>query len=124
MAVGFCWDLMLLWTLGVIFESTCTVYGKWKVSRIVARLWKWIYKSLRLPIRSRPWCCGYGCRFSVREFLVRILWIANFWFSFYEICVQNQRGSWNFEILVMDSDTGGPSSINFRIEYVFAFQIY
>ena len=26
-------------------------------------------------------------------------------------------------ILVKDSDTGGPSSINLRIEYVFAFQI-
>ena len=25
MVVGFCWGLMLLWTLGVHFESTCTV---------------------------------------------------------------------------------------------------
>ena len=48
MAVGFCWGLMLLWTLGVDFESTCT--GKLKVSRIVPRLWRWVYKILIGPI--------------------------------------------------------------------------
>ena len=28
MVVGYCWNLMLLWILGVDFESTCTVKGK------------------------------------------------------------------------------------------------
>ena len=31
-------------------------------------------------------------------------------------------GAYNFEILVEDSDTGGPSPVTVRIEYLFAFQ--
>ena len=37
-------------------------------------------------------CSGYNGRFSVRGISVRNLLIANFRFSFYEICVQNQCG--------------------------------
>ena len=40
----------------------------------------------RFPISG----CNYG--FPVRGNPVRILWIANFRFPFYEICVQNQWG--------------------------------
>ena len=31
-------------------------------------------------------------------------------------------GVYDFEILVEDSDTGGPSSLNVRMEHLFAFQ--
>ena len=33
-------------------------------------------------------------------------------------------GAWNFEILVKDSNTGGPSSFTVRMEYLFAFQFW
>ena len=52
-----------------------------------------------------------------------ILWIANFRFPFYEICVQNQ---WGRDIKlwdpVEDSDTGDPSLAIVRMEYLFACQ--
>ena len=52
---------------------------------------------------NHAWCSGYDCRFSVRGFLVRNLWIANFRFSFHEIFVQNQCGHETLRLLVEDS---------------------
>ena len=52
-----------------------------------------------------------------------ILWIANLWFPFYEICTQNQRGI-KFWDTVENSDTGGPSSITVNMEYLLAFQYW
>ena len=40
--------LMLLWVMGVGFENTCTVSGKWNVSRVVPKLYGWVCKILRL----------------------------------------------------------------------------
>ena len=62
---------------------------------------------------------GYKYGFPVREIPVLILWIANFQFPLYEICVRNQWGH-NFEILVEELDTGGPSLITIRIDNLFA----
>ena len=42
------WSLMLLWVMGVRFDNTCTVSGKWNVSRVIPRLYGWVYKTLRL----------------------------------------------------------------------------
>ena len=39
------------------------------------------------------------------------------------LCSESLRAE-NFEILVKNSDTGGPSSISARIEYLFAFQFW
>ena len=44
-------------------------------------------------------------------------------FLIYEICVQNHWDT-QFDILVGDSDTGGPSSITVRIECLFPFQFW
>ena len=49
MVVHFCWDLMLLWRLGLGFESTLHSLTEVK-GLIVTRLWRWVYKFLRLPI--------------------------------------------------------------------------
>ena len=40
---------MLLWVMGVGFYNTCTVSGKWNISRVIPRLHGWVYKTLRLP---------------------------------------------------------------------------
>ena len=39
---------MLLRVMGVGFENTCAVSEKWNVSRVVPRLYGWVYKILRL----------------------------------------------------------------------------
>ena len=44
--------------------------------------------------------------------------VSQFWFPFYEICVQNQG------ILVEDSNTGTPGSITASMEYLLAFQFW
>ena len=52
-----------------------------------------------------------------------ILWVANFRFPFYEICVHNQWGMkfWNpFE----DSNTGGMTTITVTMQYLLAFQCW
>ena len=40
--------LLLLWLMGVGCENTCAVSGKLNVSRVIPRLYKWVYKTLRL----------------------------------------------------------------------------
>ena len=45
----FYWRLILLWVIGVGFGNTCAISGKWNISRVVPRLYGWLYKILRLP---------------------------------------------------------------------------
>ena len=96
------------------------------VSRIVPRLCRWVYKSLRLyHTLSWTWCNGYDCRLPVREISVQNLWIANFRFFFYEIYVQNQWGHKTLKFKWMTSTL--MVQVRFplvRIKYVFAFQIW
>ena len=44
----FYWRVMLLRVMGVGFENTCAVSEKWNVSRVIPRLYGWVYKILRL----------------------------------------------------------------------------
>ena len=48
--VWFHWDLMLLWVMGAGFDNTCTGSGKWSGSRVIPRLYGWVYKTLRLSL--------------------------------------------------------------------------
>ena len=41
MVVGFCS------IGGVGFENICTVLGKWNISRVIPRLYGWVYKTWR-----------------------------------------------------------------------------
>ena len=52
-----------------------------------------------------------------------MLWVANFQFPFYEICVQNQ---WGIKLWdpVEDSDTGNPSLTTVTMKYLLAFQYW
>ena len=48
-----CLVFLLLWidaTLGVGFEKTCIVSGKWNVSRVDPSLYGWVCKTLRLSL--------------------------------------------------------------------------
>ena len=71
------------------------------------------------------WCSGYDCTFPVRVISVQNLWIANFWFSFYGVSVQNQwvhktLKSW-LRTLTLAIQVWLPLV---RIEYKFPFQIW
>ena len=44
----FYWVLMLLWVVSVGFDNTCTLSGKWNVSKVIPRFSGWVYKTLRL----------------------------------------------------------------------------
>ena len=44
----FVWGLMLIWVMSVGFEYTCTVLEKENVSRVIPKLYEWIYKTWRL----------------------------------------------------------------------------
>ena len=37
--------LMLVWVMGLGFENTCKVSGKSTVSRVIRRLYEWVYKT-------------------------------------------------------------------------------
>ena len=37
-------------TLGLEFEKTCSVSGKWNVSSVFPRLYGWVYKIFRFPL--------------------------------------------------------------------------
>ena len=89
----------LFWLLGVDatlsdgFDNTCTVSGAWNVSRVIPRLYGWICKTLRLSLLvvEHHVVVMNGSSQS-KKISDWILWVANFRFPFYEICVQNQWG--------------------------------
>ena len=115
---------MLLWVMGVAFDNTCTVSGKWNTSRAIPRPYAWVYKTLRLsPLAvehsvevmaagsqsRRSEIESYGSQFSI--------------FVLSNLCLKSVVEE-NFEILVEVSDNSGPSSIIVRKEYLFAFQVW
>ena len=78
--------------------------GKWNVSRVIPRLYGWVYKlfitpslsvELRVPNQGDSQSAGSqsvvitaGTQLGGAR--VRILWVANLRLPFYEICAQNQ----------------------------------
>ena len=74
---------------------SCTVSWEWNVSRVTPRLYGWVHKTLRLSPLVVEYSVvvmsyGYVLWLWVLDW---ILWVANFWFTFYETCVQNQWGN-------------------------------
>ena len=80
---------MLLWVMGVGFGNTYIVSWRWNVSRVIQILFGWVYKTLKLS----PLVVNIVLWLWLRDW---ILWVVNFRFPFYEICVQNQ---WEHKIL-------------------------
>ena len=77
--------------MGVGFENTCTFSGKWNVSRVVTRLYRWVYKILKttlvisltaVPNQGDSHSAGSQSvvitAVSQPGIQVRILWVANF----------------------------------------------
>ena len=76
---------MLLQVMSVGFDDTCTVSGKSNVSRVILRLYGWVYKTLRLsPLVVDHRVVAMSARSNPR--------VANFRCLFYESCVLNQWG--------------------------------
>ena len=92
--------------MGVGSENTCTVFGKWSVSMVVSRPYGWVNKFFKIIpiITSTAGSClgssqstgsqrGYNWEYRNRGWgrAVWILWVANFRFAIYEICVRRAR---------------------------------
>ena len=88
--------------MSVGFDNTVT--GKCNVSRVIPRLYGWIYKILRLsPLVDEHSVVVISARLNPMgsQFSIPILW---------KLC--------------SESDTGGPSSFTVRMEYLCAFQYW
>ena len=106
---------MLLWVMREFEKKWVMVWKKWDISRAILILYGWEYKTLQtFPISGWAYCSGCDCRFSIKIIPEWILWVANFQFRFYEICVQNQ---WRIKFWnpLEDSDTSEPGSITVRM---------
>ena len=69
--------LMLLWVMGVGFDNTCAVSGKWNVSRAIPRLYGWVHQALRLsPLVVEHSVVTMGARLNpmVSQFSIPVLW--------------------------------------------------
>ena len=96
------------------FDNTCTNSGKLNISRVLPRFYRWVCKTLRLsPLVVEHSVVVMRARLNPMVANIRLL--------FYERCVQNQ---WLHKLLrpFEDADTGGPSSVTVRMEYLCAFQ--
>ena len=69
--------LMLLWVMGVGFDNTCAVSGKWNVSRVIPRLYGWVYKTFRLsPLVVEHSFMVVSARLNPKgsQFFIPVLW--------------------------------------------------
>ena len=91
----------------VRFGKTCTASGKWNVSRVIPRLYGWVFKTWRLfPLANEHSVAVMTCGFPIKTIPDCILWVANFRFTFYQICFQNQ---WEHKILRSQLRTLAPA---------------
>ena len=98
--VRFNWRLVLLCVIGVGFERTCIVSGKWNVSKnshsVGSQSFVIIAGSQSGDSSSNPMCSQFS--------------VVALWFRLCSLRSESNR-AWNFQMLVEDSDNGGPSSI-------------
>ena len=108
MVVGFCF--IRGWCSSEWWGWDSITLAQFQGSEMSPRPYGWVHKTLRLS------------SLVIEHSVV----VANFWFPFCKVCVQNQwgMGGTKFWDPVEDSDTGGTSSINVRMEYVLAFQYW
>ena len=101
---------MLLWVIDVGFDNTCTVLRRWNGSRVVPRLYGWVYKTLRLsPLEVGHSVVVISARLNPMgsQFSIPLnKWGIKFWHP------------------VENSDTGGPSLTTIRMEYLLDFQYW
>ena len=138
MVVGFCfigdWCYSEWWVWGLI---TLAVSGKWNVSRVIPRLYGWVYKiSKLLKLLIELWVLNQGYSQSAGSQSVIITvgsQLGGSQFQSLGLLIFNSRfikfvlrisAASNFEILEEDSGTGSPRSIIVRIECLFACQFW
>ena len=90
------------WRVGIL--ETCTVLEKWNVSKVIWGLYVWAYEISKLAGDS-------SVVYHAGERQFYSCWWSTSWV-------------WNFVVLVRDTYAGGLSSINVRMEYLFAFQVW
>ena len=115
---------MLLWVTGVGFEGTCTVSGKWNVSRVIPRLYVWVCKTLRLSplvVKHSAVVMTAGCQ--LRQSQIESYEWPIFDSRLIKLVFKISRGI-KFWDLVEDPGTGGPNSIIVRMEHLFGFQLW
>ena len=107
----FYWGLMLLWVMGVEFDNTCAVSGKWYVLRVIPRLYGWVYKTLKLSslvvehsvvvmsARLNPMVEDSDTGGS-SSIIVRVEYVFAFQNRYCELCVENQWGGGRKHCLV------------------------
>ena len=115
--------LILLWVMGVGFDITYTISGKWNVSMIISRPYEWVYKTLSLsPLVVEHGTVAMGVssqqidpRLNLMDsqFLIPVLW---------NLCSESVGGI-KFWGQVEDSETGSPSSITIKMESHICFSI-
>ena len=125
--VGFCCigRLMLLRVMGVGFENTCTVSGKWNVSRVIPRLYGWVYRTWRLF----PLVDEHSVAVVIVGFQSRLSQIVSYGWSILDFRfikfvfrisgrIRFRNPGWGLQY------TSSLSSITVRMEYLFAFQFW
>ena len=96
-------------------DNTCAISGKLNLSRVIPRLYGWVYKTSRLPplvVEHSFVVISSRLNHMGSQFSIPVLW---------NLCSESVGGI-KFSDPVEDSNTGGSSSVNVRMEYVFAFQ--
>ena len=124
MVACFCfnWRFMLLWVMGVGFDNTCTVSGKWNVSRLIPRLYGWVCKTLRLsPLVVEHSVVVMTAGFQLRRSQIESYGQPIFYSRFMKFVLRISGGI-KFWDPAESFDTGDLSSITVRMENLFAFQ--
>ena len=103
--------------MGVGFDNTCTVSRAWNISTVIPRLYRWVYKILRLsPLVVQHSVVVMSARLNPMgsQYSIHVLW------NLYSVSVRSIK-CWD---PVEDSNTGGLTSITVRIEYLLALQYW
>ena len=120
--------VQLLWLMGdatVGFENTCTVSGKWNVSRVIPRLYGWVYRTWRLF----PLVDEHSVAVVIVGFQSRLSQIVSYGWSILDFRfikfvfrisgrIRFRNPGWGLQY------TSSLSSITVRMEYLFAFQFW
>ena len=83
MVVGFCFIGIWCYSEWWVWDLICTVSRMWNAPRVIPKLYGWVYKTLRFS----PLVVEHSVVMIVRDW---VICVANFWFPFYEICVQDR----------------------------------
>ena len=115
-------EFMLVWAMRVEFNDTGTVLGKWNVSRVIPRLYGWVHKILRpTPLVVENSAEVVTARSRLRRSQINGQLIFDSRFIKLVLRISGYIKFWD---PAEDSNNSDPSSITFRMKYLFAFQFW